>query len=159
MVDQEVVDRISEPVLKEYRDFLRGLRDTIRAMPEEEWASGDKKGDVPVRHACHLLRALARCCSKWKIDYSDRFSGACATFSRNVDPEDFPKRAVVLECVDDVEPRVEAWVPEVVRQTVSGKRKRHPPLGRAMYILRHSIVHLAYIRREMYRRGIPRPPY
>lgn len=159
MVEQEVIDRIAEPILKEYADFFQGLRDTIQAIPDDEWTKGKRKGDVPVRHACHLVRALARYCTAWKVDYSERFGSATATFSRNVDPEDFPDRAVVLECVGDVEGRVKAWVPEVVRQTVSGSRKRHPPLGRAMYILRHSIVHLAYIRREMYWRNIPRPPY
>jgi hypothetical protein len=98
-------------------------------------------------------------CTSWKVDTQGRFPTSAATFSRNVDPADFPTRESILEYADQVEVRVQEWVPELVRQTVTGKRKPHPPLGRAIYILRHSIVHLAYIRREMFERDIPRPNY
>jgi hypothetical protein len=159
VADLESIDRIAEPILKEYADLFQGLRDTIRAIPAEEWAIGERKGKVPARQACHLLRALLHRSTSWKVKSTDRFEVAAATFSRNVAPDGFPSQQSILEYVDEVEAWVRPWVPELVRQTLSGKRKQHPPLGQAIYILRHSIVHLAYIRREMYERGIPRPGY
>ena len=55
MVDQDIFDRVSDPILKEYRLALQGLRDTIAAIPDDEWIRGESKSDVPVRQACHLL--------------------------------------------------------------------------------------------------------
>jgi hypothetical protein len=159
VIDHDSIDRISEPVLTEYSCLFQGLRDTIQAIPEREWTKGDRKGKVPARQACHLLLPLMRYSTSWRVKTTDRFDTAVSTFSRNVDTEDYPSQASVIEYTHEVEAVIEDWVPRLVKQTLTGKRKQHPPLGRAIYLLRHSVVHLAYLRREMYERDIPRPTY
>jgi hypothetical protein len=159
MVDQEIIDRVSEPILREYRLAFQGLRDTIAAIPDEEWIHGETKGDIPVRQACHLLRACEAYSSGHRIKMGQRFGVPVDSFKRVVDKADYPSREAVLAYVDDVEAQIAAWVPEVTRQALSGAPKVHSPLNRAIYLLRHTVVHLAYLRRELYKRGIDRPRY
>jgi hypothetical protein len=156
--EQDTVERVSEPILREYRLAFQGLRDTIRAIPAEEWIRGEALGDVPVRQACHLLY--------WCDGYSGhrtpvgtRFGVPVESFGRVVPESVYPNQQDVLAYVDEVEVRIEAWVVDKTHQALSGKRRAHSPLNLVIYVLRHTIVHLAYLRRELYARGIPRPRY
>jgi hypothetical protein len=159
MVDQEIIDRVSEPILREYRLAFQGLRDTIEAIPDDEWIRGESKGDVPVRQACHLLRGCEAYSSGHRVKMGQRFGVPVDSFKRVVQEADYPSRDAVLAYVDDVEAQIAAWVPEVARQALSGAPKVHSPLNRVVYLLRHTVVHLAYLRRELYKRGLERPPY
>ena len=158
MTDQEMVDRVSAPILREYRLAFQGLRDTIRAIPVEEWAKGDALGDMPVRQACHLLHACESY-SGHRTRVGTRFGVPVESFGRTVPEDAYPNQEDVLAYVDDVETRVDAWVVDKTRQALSGKPKAHSPLNLVIYVLRHTVVHLAYLRRELYARGIPRPKY
>ena len=159
MIDQEIVDLVSEPILREYRLAFQGLRDTIAAIPDDEWIRGETKGDIPVRQACHLLHACEAYSSKHRIKSGHRFGVPVNSFKQVVKKGAHPGRDAVLAYVDDVETLIAAWVPEVTRQALSGAPKVHSPLNRVVYLLRHTVVHLAYLRRELYKRGIERPPY
>jgi hypothetical protein len=159
MVDQDIVDRVSEPILREYHLAFQGLRDTIAAIPDDEWIRGDTKGDIPVRQACHLLHACEAYSSGHRIKSGHRFGIPVNSFRQVVKEGAYPSRDAVLAYADDVEDMISAWVPEVTRQALSGAPKVHSPLNRVIYLLRHTIVHLAYLRHELYRRGIDRPQY
>lgn len=159
MLDQEIIDRVSEPILREYRLAFQGLRDTIAAIPDDEWIRGETKGDFPVRQACHLLRGCEAYSSGHRVKMGQRFGVPVDSFKRLVKETDYPSRDDVLTYVDDVEARICEWVPEVTRQALSGAPKVHSPLNRVIYLLRHTVVHLAYLRRTLYKRGIDRPRY
>ncbi|MFH1567222.1 MAG: DinB family protein [Gemmatimonadota bacterium] len=155
---EEVVDRASEPLLREYARAWKGLADSIRAIPDGEWRKGDKPGDVPARQACHLLFA----CNGYaghRRRIGARFGVPVESFGRAVAPEDYPTREAVIAWIPEVEEHVAQWVRACTRKALTGARKRYSPLNTPVYVLRHTAVHLAYLRREMYRRGIPRPRY
>jgi hypothetical protein len=158
MTNQDMVERVSAPILREYRLAFQGLRDTIRAIPAEEWATGETPGDVPVRQACHLLY-WCDCYSGHRSHVGTRFGVPVESFGRTVPEDACPDQEEVLAYTDEVEAKVEAWVVDKTRLALSGKRKAHSPLNLVIYVLRHSVVHLAYLRRELYVRGIPRPGY
>lgn len=157
MVDQDIVDRVSEPILREYRLAFQCLRDTIAAIPDDEWTRGETKGDIPVRQACHLLRVCEAYSSRHRAKIGQRFGVPVDSFKRVVEKCSYPSRDDVLTYVDDVEAQPLTWVPEIARQALSGAPKVHSPLNRVIYLFRHTVVHLAYLRRELYKRGINRP--
>jgi hypothetical protein len=159
MVEQEIIDRVCEPILKEFRLAFQGLRDTIAAIPDDEWIRGEAKGDVPVRQACHLLHTCDAYSSDYRLKIGHRFGVPVDTFSRVVEESAYPSRDAVLTYVDDVETQLRPWVCEMVQKALSGASKARSPLQRVVYLLRHTVVHLAYVRREMYTRGIKRPSY
>jgi hypothetical protein len=158
MAGQDTVERVSEPILSEYALAFQGLRDTIEAIPAEEWTRGAKPGDVPVRQACHLLHA-AEGYSGHRTRVGARFGVPVESFGRKVAEDAYPDQQAVVAYVDDVEAGVAAWVVDKTRQALSGGKKRHSPLNTVVYVLRHTVVHLAYLRRELYARGIDRPGY
>jgi hypothetical protein len=51
MVDQDIIDRVSEPILREYRLAFQGLRDTIAAIPDNEWIRGETRGPARLYQA------------------------------------------------------------------------------------------------------------
>jgi hypothetical protein len=132
MVDQEIVDRVSEPILREYRLAFQGLRDTIAAIPDDEWISGETKGDLPVRQACHLLHACEAYSSGHRVKSGHRFGVPVNSFKQVVKETAYPSQDAVLTYVDDVEAQISAWVPEVTRQALSGAPKVHSPLNRVI---------------------------
>jgi hypothetical protein len=158
VVDQDTIERVSGPILREYALAFRGLRDTIEAIPAEEWTRGARPGDVPVRQACHLLHA-AEGYSGHRTRVGTRFGVPAESFGRKVAEDEYPDQKAVLSYVDDVEAKVATWIVEKTRQALSGGVKQHSPLNRVVYVLRHTVVHLAYLRRELYARGIDRPRY
>ena len=158
MIDQDTVERVSEPILREYKLAFQGLRDTIEAIPAEEWTRGVKPGDIPVRQACHLLHA-AEGYSGHRTRVGTRFGVPAESFGRKIAGDAYPDQKAVVAYVDDVEARIATWVLEKTQQALSGEKKQHSPLNRVVYVLRHTVVHLAYLRRELYARGIARPRY
>ncbi len=158
MIDESIVDRVSDPILREYRLAFQGLRDTIEAIPAEEWTRGNRPGDIPARQACHLLHA-AESYSGHRTRVGTRFGAPVESLKRRVAEDAYPNQKAVLVYVDDVEARIATWVVEKTRQALSGEKKQHSPLNLVVYVLRHTVVHLAYLRRELYVRGIDRPRY
>ena len=159
MIEQTIVDRTSDPILREFHLALQALRDTIAATPDEEWIRGKTKGDVPVRHACHILHTCDAYTNGYRIKTGHRFGVPVDGFGRVVADDAYPGRDDVLVYADEMEAQVRAWVPEMIRKTLSGAPKARSPLDRVVYLLRHTVVHLSYMRRELYHRGIKRPHY
>jgi hypothetical protein len=156
---EELVERAAEPVIREYRLAFRGLADSIWAIPEAEWTRGDRPGDVPVRQAAHLLFACVAYGGGHRLKHGQRFGVPVESFQKIVPAEAMPDRQAVLDWIPEVEGLVVGWVTRCARQALTGTRKAHSPLNVPVYVLRHTVVHLAYLRREMYRRDIPRPRY
>jgi hypothetical protein len=159
MMEQTIIDRVSEPLLREFHLAVQALRDTIAATPEKEWIRGKTKGDVPVRHACHILHTFDSYTNGYHIKSGHRFGVPVDRFSRVVADADYPSREEVLVYADEMEAQLASWVPEMVRRALTGAPKARSPLYRVVYLLRHTVVHLSYVRRELYYRGIKRPHY
>jgi len=92
MVDQEIFDRVSEPILMEYRLVLQGLRGSIAAISEDEWIRGESKGDIPVRQACHVLHTFDVYTGGYRIKTGHRCGIPVDTFSRVVEESAYPSR-------------------------------------------------------------------
>ena len=159
MIEQEIIDRVCEPLLREYCLAFQALRDAMAVTPDDEWIRGDVKGDIPVRHACHLLHTCDAYSSEQRIKVGHRFGVPVDTFGRVVEDSAYPSRDAVLVYVDEVETQLAPWVRKMARQALSGAPKARSPLYRVVYLLRHTVVHLSYLRRELYERGIDRPKY
>ena len=159
MVDQEIVDRVSEPLLREFHLAFQGLRDAITVIPDEEWVRGETNGDVPARHACHLLHTCDAYSSAYRLKTGYRFGVPVDSFGPVIEKADYPGREAVLIYAGEVEAQLAPWLSEMVRRALSGAPKARSPLYRVVYLLRHTVVHLSYLRRELYGRGIKRPHY
>ena len=146
------------PLKKEFKAFFLCMKETIASMSDADWRSGPSNRCVPARQACHCLmcaegladtpRPLAR--EHGLVDYRWR---------RIVPAEDYPAQAAVLEYIDEVEPLVYAALARAVDRTCAGKAWSNPPLNRWLYVLRHSIIHLSYMRHDLIERGIKVPDY
>lgn len=155
----ELIERAAEPLIREYRLAFKGLADSIRAIPETEWTQGDRPGDVPIRQAAHLLYACVAYGGGHRLKHGQRFGVPVESFHALVPAEAMPDRQAVLDWIPEVEELILGWIEESARKALTGTRKAHSPLNKPVYVLRHTVVHLAYLRREMYRRDIPRPRY
>ena len=79
-------------------------------------------------------------------------------------PEQFPTREQVLEYMNEMQTRVEAWLKGMKDSDLlspdtsfdSPPRMGGSVLGRAMYLLRHSQHHLGELNGELRRRELPR---
>ena len=154
MENQEIIARVTEPILREYQSAFKSFRETIAIIPDDEWTRGDKPGQIPVRLACHALFALDAKSGGHQVKASTRFGAPVGTFSRVVSQEAYPNRQAVLAYIDDLEKQTLAWVIETARKALSGAAKQPSPLNAVLYYLRHTIVHLANLRWEMDRRGM-----
>ena len=159
MEEQEAIERVVEPIWREYQAAFKAVKETIQAIPDDEWTRGDQPGKMPVRLACHLLFALDAKSGGHKTKASTRFGVPVGAFRLVVSPDAYPSRQAVLVYVDDVEKQTETWVMEMARKALTGKKKQPSPLNSVIYYLRHTIVHLANLRWEMDRRGMPTPDY
>lgn len=154
---EEIVDRVAQPLVSEFRAALKGLRDSVSAIPDVEWVADVKPGDCLPRHACHLLFSIEAYLDGHRVKMGQRYGVPVESLHKVV--ERYPSQADVLRHITAIDERIDGWVRKFARKAMTGKRKQHNPLNRVVYVLRHAIVHLAYLRREMYRRGIPRPRY
>lgn len=50
-------------------------------------------------------------------------------------------------------------VADVVNRTLVDEEQSYPPMFKMIYLLRHSVTHLAYMREELHRRGYKLPAY
>ena len=159
MDNQDIIERVAQPILREYQAAFKAMRETIAVIPDEEWTRGEKSGHIPVRLVCHALFALDAKSGGHRVKASTRFRVPVGTFTRVISQEEFPIRQDVLTYLDDVEKQTYDWVLETTRKALSGAMKQPSPLNAVTYYLRHTIVHLANLRWEMNRRGIPNPDY
>jgi hypothetical protein len=159
MEQEELIDQLSEPVIKEYKLAFKAVRGCIDHIPDTEWTQGIEPGFILARQVCHLLWACDGYSGGWKVKASTRFGVPAGSFAGQITPNEYPSRQVVLEYTDEVEMQVVAWVRKKAHLSLTGKAKAHRPFDVVIYSLRHTVVHLSYIMRDMHTRGISRPAY
>ena len=159
MTQSAMFRNVFGPIHREYTCALDGLRDVIKACPGAEWTQGETGSRMPVRQAAHCLFAVETYLGGHKRKMGQRFGCRCENFRSKVPAGRYPPRREVLKNLQEVRPIARAFIEEAVRTTLTDKALRHPPLSRAIYVLRHTVVHLAYLRRELFLRGIDLPAY
>jgi hypothetical protein len=159
MDQEEMIEQAAAPLLKEYRLAFKAVRGCIDCISDDNWVSGSEPGWVLARQVCHLLWAADAYSGGHKVKTATKFGVAAGSFAGAISAQDYPDRQAVLDYVAEVEQQVAAWVTAKTRLALTGKKKVHSPLDVVVYTLRHTAVHLAYLMRDMHRRGIPRPDY
>ena len=158
MNDEELIEQMAEPILREYGFAFKAVRGCIESIPDDMWTVDDELDGMFCRQVCHLLWAADAYSGGHRTKAATRFGVPAGSYGiKNL--ERFPGRQEVLAYVDEVETQVAAWVRLRTKQNLTGKKKVHPPMNVVVYTLRHTAVHLAYLMRDMHRRGIRRPDY
>jgi len=159
MTQSAMFRNVFTPIHNEFTCALNGLRDTIGACPEAEWTKGDPASRIPVRQAAHCLFAIETYLGGHKRKMGQRFGYRCENFRSNVQAGRYPGEKEVLKNLEEVRQIARTYIEEAVKKTLTDKARKHPPLNRVIYVLRHTVVHLAYLRRELFLRGIDLPAY
>lgn len=133
---------IGTPLKQQFLDAFMALRATIIAIPEAEWCRGDRKCDQPVRQAAHLLFAVENYLGGHRGRVGRRFAVPVESFTSIVDAAKCPSRAQFLPWIDEIERIKIAHIDRAVALSLAGSPKKHPPLNRPTYVLRHTAVHL-----------------
>jgi len=94
-----------------------------------------------------------------RVKYGQKHGVPVESFKARIEEREYPNQMGVIKQLDSLRLKIQPFVERIVKRALTGKRKKHNPMGRLEYVLRHTVVHIAYFRREMYRRGIPRPTY
>ena len=151
-------DNLLIPLKKEFKAFFLCAKQTIACIPSAQWCSGPMRRCVPAWQACHaleLLRDLLRSESQAAVK-----TGPLAwKFGPRIKAGDIPQQTEVIAVLDVLAPLILAHLPGVVQKTCDAKQLSNPPLNRWLYVLRHSIIHLSYLRHELMVRGITVPDY
>ena len=142
---------VANAFLREFEAFRRCLKDTVEVTSDSDWVAGEKPRNRPVHQACHCLVAL--------IGYTRASIDTSRISFRFKEPEEYPARSDILAAIADLENAIPSYVDAVVGKTLTDKQFAVPPLFRMIYLLRHSIVHLSYMRDELSRRGYRLPEY
>ena len=136
---------------REFEILLDCLAGTIRAISDEDWVSGDSLRHTPAHQACHCLVPIVR--------YLQVDVGTAVIGFRFKIPSEYPSRGHVLDIIAATRPGTGSYVADVVDQTLVDKAQRFPPMFKMIYLLRHSVTHLAYLRDELRRRGYRLPKH
>jgi hypothetical protein len=161
-VEMEQADlkrHIATPLVREYREALSAVRDAILSFPLSEWCSGEKKSNQPARQAGHLLLAVEQALGGHRSGVGKRFGVPVESFKADFVVADCPSPAAFIPWIKEVEQIAMEHIDRAVALSITGAAKKHPPLNRPTYILRHTIVHLTRLRQELSRRGIKLPKY
>jgi hypothetical protein len=76
------------------------------------------------------------------------------SFRSAFDVDGCPPPEEFLPWIEEVEQIAMDHIDRAVALSITGAPKKHPPLNRPTYVLRHSIVHLVTLRQELRSRGI-----
>ncbi len=148
---------IAEPLMVEYRAALSAVRDAILAFPKDEWRKGEKKANQPVRQAGHLLYAIELSLGGHRARVGKRFGVPVESFTANFAAEDCPSAEEFLPWIEEVEQIAMKYIEGAVTKSITGSPKKHLPLRRPTYLLRHTVVHLTLLRHELSRCDIKKP--
>ena len=154
MDEADLKRHIAMPLKQEYRAALLALKETIMGMPDSEWSAGDRKGTQPVRQTAHLLLAAENYLGGHRARVGARFGVPVESFRSVVDVDDCPPPEDFLPWIEEVEQLAMEHIDRAVALSITGAAKRHPPLNRPTYVLRHTVVHLVTLRQELRSRGI-----
>ena len=159
MEEADLRRHIADPLKREFRIALSAARETILAFPQSEWCSGQRKGDQPVRQAGHLLLAAEQYLGGHKARVGERFGVPVESFKADFAAADCPPAEAFVPWIKEVEQIAMDHIDRAVTLSINGAPKKHPPLNRPTYVLRHTVVHLTILRQELKRRGIKLPEY
>jgi hypothetical protein len=146
------------PVKKEVKAMILATRETIASVPDDQWRVGEANRRIPARQACHFVPAIEDMAgTRGRIGAKHGIKSF--GFRKTVAPDAYPSRAQFIAFLDEIEPLVYAQLEEVIDRTCVEKDWAHPPLNTFLYLLRHSIIHLSYMRNELIERGLHVPKY
>ena len=150
---------IATPLMLQFRQALCAVNEAILAFPQSEWCSGQRKGNQPVRQAGHLLLAAEQYLGGHKARVGKRFGVPVESFKADFAAADCPAAEASVPWIKEVEQIAMDHIERAVTLSITGASKKHPPLNRPTYVLRHTVVHLTILRQELKRRGIKLPKY
>jgi hypothetical protein len=159
MEEADLKRHIAYPLKREYREVFAALRETILVIPESEWACGETKGAEPIRQAGHLLLAAENYLGGHRARVGQRFGAPVESFRAVFGAGDCPSPQAFLPWIEEVEQIAMDHIDRAVAVSITGAPKKHPPLHRPTYVLRHTIVHYITLRIELERRGLKLPDY
>ncbi|MDP6505055.1 MAG: hypothetical protein QF886_15650, partial [Planctomycetota bacterium] len=140
MEEADLRRHIAEPLKGEFRAALAAVGETILAFPPEEWCSGEEKRYQPIRQAGHLLLGIEQALGGHKSGVGKRFGVPIESFKAEFAPEDCPSPEEFLPWIKEVEQIAMDHIERAVTLSVTGAPKKHPPLNRPTYLLRHTVV-------------------
>lgn len=146
------------PTLAE--QFTRGwgtLREVITVFPEDCWRAGERSRDVPARWAIHTVETAdfyLRSSPEgfpWRARFGVDWEAAL--------PKDLPLQPDVLAYLDEVQRRMNAWLPKAADDELLAENRAFPwtggtVLGRMLYLLRHNQHHIGQLNEMLRMCGI-----
>lgn len=151
------MNRIGLALADQFARVWHQVRDAIDNCTDAEWRRGDLREFVPAGLACHLVETAAFYTSPAPDGFvwGARWGGVDW---ESGDLGKLPNRAELLAYVDELEPKVGAWLRETSDEEMLGENTfpwTGPNLlSRMVYLLRHSQHHLAEINEELTRRDL-----
>ena len=136
---------------REFDACLSCLEDTIAVLSADDWVAGETNRQKPVHQACHCIVPL--------IGYAGVAVDSSRISFRFKTPTSYPSQQEVICVIKRVRAYMKDCIAGVVDRTLVAKALRVPPLFKMLYLLRHTIVHLSYLRAEITRRGYKAPEY
>jgi uncharacterized damage-inducible protein DinB len=149
-------------VADQFRRAFAMLRGSIEAFPDEEWRKGDVDLLIPCRQVWHVVEAVEYYLSEYpgEFKWGHRFDGDW----EGTPAGELPSQEGMLAYLDEMASTVEQWLKSLGDEGLLEPQKGFSwtgtcPLGRALYVLRHTQHHLAMMNTELRRRGIERPKW
>ena len=156
-----------ESLVFQFETALGQIAEVTASIPAEEWKRGHRPHLVPVRQVCHMIGGceMMVCRGSGKrFTWSQRFNGLVGMFGRRYEAGELPDKGEVLEYLAETRRAVRTWLgglaagwPARPRRVNKGRYSSN--LGWVLYILRHTVVHLGYLRSELRGRGISLPAF
>lgn len=137
--------------LREFEAFMDCYTQTVEAIPDDDWAKGDAARSTPVHQACHCLVPI--------VSYTRADTDIQDITFRFKKPASYPSKDRVLEVASVSRQALPEYIQGIVTRNSTERELAVPPLFKLIYLLRHSIVHLSYLRDELARRGVRLPEY
>ena len=151
-------DNLLIPLQKEFKALFVCTRQTIASIPSDQWSSGSMRRCIPAWQVCHMLEPLRDLLRSEREEAAEAEPLAWQLTTR-IKAGDIPEQAEAIAFLDALAPLILAHLAQVVRKTCGAKSLSNPPLNRWLYTLRHSIIHLSYLRHELLVRGVSVPDY
>jgi len=153
---------IADGLSGQFENVWAQVEEAIAACPPGEWHVGTAQC-APVKQVCHILGG---CLTHTKPGYRwpEPLRGDDGHFGWDASTDGFPTQAETRELLVEVREHIAAWLrgcsDEDLLTVDSDKTPRYrTPLGRAVYLLRHSQHHLGEVNAEFRRRGIEQPEW
>ena len=151
-------DNLLIPLQKEFKALFVCAKRTVASIPSDEWSTGSIRRCIPAWQACHMLEPLRDLLRSMREE-AVQVEPLAWELARRTKAGDIPAQVEVIAFLDALAPLILAHLSHVVQKTCGAKSLANPPLSRWLYILRHSIIHLSYLRHELLVRDVSVPDY